>query len=42
MPSNPHAPQTEQTFLALVERVKSQFIPDVNAKLSVLASYKHY
>lgn len=34
MPTNPQAAQTEQTFLALVERLNGQFIPDLNAKLS--------
>jgi hypothetical protein len=34
MPTNPQAAQTEQTFLALVERLNAQFIPDLNAKLN--------
>jgi hypothetical protein len=34
MPTDPQPAQTEQTFLALVERLNAQFIPDLNAKLS--------
>ena len=34
MPPDPQVTQTEQTFLALVERMNAQFIPDLNAKLN--------
>jgi hypothetical protein len=34
MSGDPQPTQTEQTFLALVERLNAQFIPDLNAKLS--------
>ena len=34
MPADPQSTQTEQTFLALVERMNAQFIPDLNAKLN--------
>ena len=34
MPTDPQHAQSEQTFLALVERMSAQLIPDLNAKLN--------
>jgi hypothetical protein len=34
MPTDPQSTQTEQTFLAIVERMNAQFIPDLNAMLN--------